>query len=98
MEENSLKCGLKSGSRKNTVFNTDIGLEHIKERYDSLKIDDEGGENVVIEILQREIIYVWYYFTVQLQQIFRYWVLGKMIGSAVSVFARDRIQTLPCDI
>ena len=53
---------------------------------------------MVIEILQREIIYVWYYFTVQLQQIFRYWVLGKMIGSAVSVFARDRIQTLPCDI
>ena len=48
---------------------------------------------MVIEILQREIIYVWYYFTVQLQQIFRYWVLGMMIGSAVSVFARDRIHS-----
>ena len=47
---------------------------------------------MVAEILQREFIYIWYYFTVQLQQIFRYWVLGMMIGSAVSVFAKEQIQ------
>ena len=47
---------------------------------------------MILEILQREFIYIWYYFTVQLQQIFRYWVLGMMIGSAVSVFAKDYIH------
>ena len=51
-----------------------------------------GGENVDSEILKREFIYLWYYFTVQLQQIFRYWVLGMMIGSAVSVFAKEHIH------
>ena len=51
-----------------------------------------GGENVDSEILKREFVYLWYYFTVQLQQIFRYWVLGMMIGSAVSVFAKEHIH------
>ena len=40
-------------------------------------------------MLQREFIYLWYYFSVQLEQIFGYWVLGMLIGSAVSVFAKD---------
>ena len=44
------------------------------------------------EILKREFVYLWYYFTVQLQQIVRYWVLGMMIGSAVSVFAKEHIH------
>ena len=51
-----------------------------------------GGENVDSEILKREFVYLWYYFTVQLQQIVRYWVLGMMIGSAVSVFAKEHIH------
>ena len=42
--------------------------------------------------LRREWIYIWYYFTVQFQQIFGWWVLGMVIGSAVSVFAKDRIH------
>ena len=42
----------------------------------------------------REAIYIWYYFDLQFRQIFRYWVLGMAIGSAVSVFARDRIHGL----
>lgn len=46
----------------------------------------------MIEILHREIIYLWYYFSVQLEQIFSYWVLGMVIGSAVSVFLKDRIH------
>lgn len=45
-----------------------------------------------MEILHREVIYLWYYFTVQLDQIFWYWVLGMVIGSAVSIFLKDRIH------
>lgn len=48
----------------------------------------------VLEILHREIVFVWYYFDIQLRQIFWYWVLGMAIGSLVSVFARDRIHSL----
>lgn len=44
--------------------------------------------------LQGEIIYIWYYFDIQLWQIFMYWVLGMVIGSLVSVFAKDRIHKL----
>jgi len=47
----------------------------------------------MLDILQREAVYIWYYFTVQLDQIFGYWVLGIVIGSAVSVFLKDRIHT-----
>lgn len=43
-------------------------------------------------VLRREFIYLWYYFELQLRQIFYYWVLGMVIGSAVSVFAKDRIH------
>lgn len=46
----------------------------------------------MIEILHREIIYLWYYFSVQLEQIFSYWVLGMVIGSAISVFLKNRIH------
>ncbi len=46
----------------------------------------------MLEILHREAVYLWYYFTIQLDQIFWYWVLGMVIGSAVSVFLKDRIH------
>ena len=45
-----------------------------------------------MEILQREAIYLWYYFDVQLRQIFWYWVLGMAVGSAVSVFLKKQIH------
>lgn len=48
----------------------------------------------MIKILRRELIYIWYYFIVQFQQIFRYWVLGMVIGSTVSVFGKERIHEL----
>ena len=48
----------------------------------------------MIELLRREIVYIWYYFDLQFRQIFWYWVLGMAIGSAVSVFAKDRIHGL----
>ena len=43
-------------------------------------------------VLRREIIYIWYYFETQFRQIFWYWVLGMLIGSFISVFAKDRIH------
>lgn len=42
--------------------------------------------------LRRELIYLWYYFDIQLRQIAPYWVFGMVLGSAISVFARDRIH------
>ena len=42
--------------------------------------------------LHREFVYLWYYFELQLGQIFPYWVLGMVLGSAVSVFLKDRIH------
>jgi uncharacterized membrane protein YraQ (UPF0718 family) len=48
----------------------------------------------MIEILHREFIYLWYYFCVQLDQIFEYWLLGMVIGSVVSVFGKERIHSL----
>ncbi|MCM1385752.1 MAG: permease [Bacillus sp. (in: Bacteria)] len=46
----------------------------------------------LFEIFQRELIYVGYYFMVQLRQIAGYWILGMVIGSFVSVFAKDAIH------
>ena len=43
-------------------------------------------------VLRREFVYIWYYFDLQLRQIFFYWVAGMAIGSFISVFAKDRIH------
>lgn len=56
------------------------------------------GERVVgmelLGILHREWVYVWYYFTLQLQQIASYYVFGIILGSIISVFVKDRIHGL----
>lgn len=44
------------------------------------------------DILRREWIYFWYYFSIQFEQIFRYWVLGMVLGSVVSVFFKNAIH------
>lgn len=46
----------------------------------------------MIDLLRREFIYISYYFMVQLRQILFYWILGMVIGSFVSVFAKDAIH------
>lgn len=46
----------------------------------------------MLEIISREVTYLWYYFSVQLEQLLPYWVLGMMLGSAVSVFLKNRIH------
>lgn len=47
---------------------------------------------MLLDTLQREFVYLWYYSTVQLEQIFPYWVLGMVLGSMISVFFKDRIH------
>ena len=46
----------------------------------------------MLEILHREFVYLWYYFDLQLRQIFLYWLLGMLIGSAIAVFAKASIH------
>lgn len=48
----------------------------------------------MLDLLRREGVYLWYYFSLQLSQIFRYWVLGMVLGSAISVFAKEHIHGL----
>ncbi|MCH5268558.1 MAG: permease [Lachnospiraceae bacterium] len=48
----------------------------------------------MLETIQGELVYIWYYFDVQLRQIFMYWVLGMLIGSLVSVFAKEKIHKM----
>lgn len=43
-------------------------------------------------LIKREFVYISYYFMVQLRQIAFYWILGMMVGSLVSVFAKDAIH------
>ena len=45
-------------------------------------------------MLKREAVYLWYYFSVQFEQIFAYWVWGMAIGSFISVFCKDKIHRL----
>ncbi len=48
--------------------------------------------NEVVEVLQREFVYIQYYFLLQLRQIAGYWTCGMVVGSLVSVFAKDTIH------
>lgn len=46
----------------------------------------------IFSIIQREAIYLWSYFDIQLRQILPYWALGIVIGSIISVFAKEKIH------
>ena len=48
----------------------------------------------IFSIIQREAIYLWYYFDIQLRQILPYWAAGIVIGSIISVFGKDKIHKL----
>ena len=48
----------------------------------------------LMEIARREFVYLWYYFTIQFDQILPYWALGIAIGSTISVFGKDKIHSL----
>lgn len=42
--------------------------------------------------IQREVVYLWYYLDIQFRQIAPYWLLGVVLGSAVSVFGKRYIH------
>ncbi len=44
------------------------------------------------EWIRRETIYLWYYLDIQIRQIAPYWLLGIVLGSAVSVFGKKYIH------
>jgi uncharacterized membrane protein YraQ (UPF0718 family) len=46
------------------------------------------------EILKREFIYLWYYFSIQFEQIVWYWIFGMALGSLISVFGKEKIHAL----
>jgi uncharacterized membrane protein YraQ (UPF0718 family) len=46
------------------------------------------------EVIRRELTYLWYYFSIQADQIVWYWVLGMALGSLVSVFGKEKIHAL----
>lgn len=48
----------------------------------------------MLETIKSQLIYFWYYFDIQFRQIFIYWIIGIVIGSAISVFAKDKIHKL----
>ena len=48
----------------------------------------------MLETIQGELVYIWYYFDIQFRQIFVYWILGMVIGSLVSVFVKDKIHNM----
>ena len=45
-----------------------------------------------MDIVRRELIYIWYYFSGQFEQLFGYWMIGMRIGSLISVFAKDTLH------
>ena len=47
-----------------------------------------------MEAIKRELIYLWYYTDIQLRQLFIYWLIGILIGSFISVFAKDKIHKI----
>lgn len=46
----------------------------------------------MLTVLQRECVYLWYYFDLQLRQILPFWLLGMLLGSAIAVFAKESIH------
>ena len=46
------------------------------------------------EVLARELVYFWYYFSIQFEQIALYYVIGMALGSFISVFGKEKIHAL----
>lgn len=46
------------------------------------------------DIVERHLIYFIYFFSVQLRQIFWYWIAGMAVGSAISVFGKEKIHEI----
>ena len=48
----------------------------------------------LLDVLYRELIYFWYYFSVLFSQIAVYWVLGMALGSVISVFGKKKLHSM----
>jgi uncharacterized membrane protein YraQ (UPF0718 family) len=48
----------------------------------------------MFEVLQREFIYLWFYFSVLFNQIAVYWIFGMILGSLISVFGKKRLHSM----
>jgi len=48
----------------------------------------------MLDVLRREIIFLWHYFSLLFSQIAVYWVFGMILGSAISVFGKDKLHSL----
>ncbi len=46
----------------------------------------------MLETIQREAVYLWFYLDLQIREIFWFWVLGIVLGSCVSVFFKNSIH------
>jgi len=46
----------------------------------------------MIDSIRRELIFFWFYFTIQFDQIAPYWAVGIILGSIISVFGKERIH------
>lgn len=47
----------------------------------------------MLDVLQSEFIYLWYYSSVLFNQIAIYWVFGIVLGSVISVFGKEKIHS-----
>ena len=46
----------------------------------------------MIDWIRREVVFLWYYLDIQVRQIAPYWMIGILLGSAVSVFGKNYIH------
>lgn len=46
------------------------------------------------DLIEREVIYLYYYLDIQVRQLFWFYVLGTLLGSAISVFGKDKLKRL----
>ncbi|GHT73494.1 permease [Spirochaetia bacterium] len=50
------------------------------------------GMVLFMVLITRELTYFWYYFSIQIRQIAGFWILGMVLGSAISVFGKEKIH------
>lgn len=48
----------------------------------------------MLDLIERELIYLWYYLDILCRQLLPFYVVGTLLGSFISVFAKDKIQLL----
>ena len=48
----------------------------------------------MLDVLKREILYFWYFFSIQFSQIVHYWLIGMIFGSLISVFGKKKLSLI----